>query len=69
VYPAYQNVEHEDIRAKFEHAWGVSSLSSQPGLTLTDMKIAVAKGDLKALYIMGENPLLSDPDLSFRIFL
>jgi formate dehydrogenase major subunit len=65
VYPAYQNVEHEDIRAKFEHAWKVSPLSCQPGLTLTDMKIAVAKGDLKALYIMGENPLLSDPELNY----
>jgi formate dehydrogenase major subunit len=64
VYPAYQNVEHKDIRAKFEHVWGVSSLSSQPGLTVTDMIIAAAKGDLKALYIMGENPLLSDPDLN-----
>ena len=64
VYPAYQNVENEDIRAKFEQAWGVSSLSSQPGLTATDMIIAAAKGELKALYVMGENPLVSDPDLN-----
>jgi formate dehydrogenase alpha subunit len=64
VYPAYQNVEHEDIRAKFEHDWKVSPLSCQPGLTLTDMKIAAARGDLKALYIMGENLLLSNPALN-----
>lgn len=64
VYPAYQNVENEDIRSKFEQAWGVDSLSSQSGLTVTDMMIAAAKGDLKALYIMGENPMVSDPDLN-----
>ncbi len=64
VYPAYQQVEHKDIRTKFEQAWGVSSLSSQPGLTVTDMVIAAAKGDLKAFYIMGENPMVSNPDLN-----
>jgi formate dehydrogenase alpha subunit len=64
VYPAYQKVDNKDIRAKFEQAWGVSSLSSQPGLTVTEMITAAAKGDLKALYIMGENPMVSDPDLN-----
>lgn len=63
VYPAYQKVDNKDIRAKFEQAWEVSSLSSRPGLTVTDMIIAAEKGDLKALYIMGENPMVSEPDL------
>jgi formate dehydrogenase alpha subunit len=64
VYPAYQKVDNKDIRAKFEHAWGVSSLSSRPGLTVTDMIIGAEKGDLKALYIIGENPMVSEPDLN-----
>ncbi len=62
VYPAYQQVATEDARKKFEAAWG-SKLSAKPGLTLMEMMAAAGKGDVKALYIMGENPLLSDPDL------
>jgi len=48
---------------KFEKAWG-SSLSRKAGLTLTEMMEAAAEGSLKALYIMGENPMISDPDLN-----
>ncbi len=62
VYPAYQPVTSEDIRKKFETAWG-ATLSAKPGLTLMEMMMAAGDGRIKALYIMGENPLLSDPDL------
>jgi len=62
VYPAYQQVAAEDARKKFESAWG-AVLSPKPGLTLMEMMAAAGDGRIKALYIMGENPLLSDPDL------
>jgi formate dehydrogenase alpha subunit len=62
VYPAYQNVGADDARAKFENAWGVK-LPAKPGLTVIDMSRAADEGTLKALYCMGENMLLSDPDL------
>jgi formate dehydrogenase major subunit len=62
LYPAYQQVANEDARKKFETAWK-SVLSPKPGLTLVEIMNAAGKGDVKALYIMGENPLLSDPDL------
>ena len=62
VYPAYQQVASEDARKKFEAVWG-AQLSSKPGLTLMEMMAAAGSGAIKAIYIMGENPLLSDPDL------
>jgi formate dehydrogenase alpha subunit len=62
VFPAYQQVANEDIRKKFEAAWN-AKLSPNPGLTLMEMMAAAGSGTIKAIYIMGENPLLSDPDL------
>ncbi len=62
VYPAYQQVANDDVRKKFETIWN-AQLSAKPGLTLMEMMTAAGKGDIKAMYIMGENPLLSDPDL------
>ena len=62
VFPAYQQVANEDVRKIFEAAWG-ANLSPKPGLTLMEIMAAAGKGTIKALYIMGENPLLSDPDL------
>ncbi|MCW3978278.1 MAG: molybdopterin-dependent oxidoreductase, partial [Candidatus Bathyarchaeota archaeon] len=63
VYSGYQPVEDEATKVKFEEAWGVS-LSGEPGLTVMEMMIAAYNGDLKGLYVMGENPLMSDPDLN-----
>jgi formate dehydrogenase major subunit len=62
VYPAYQQVANEEVRKKFEATWR-TSLSAKPGLTLVEIMNAAGRGDIKALYIMGENPLVSDPDL------
>ena len=63
VYPGYQSVEDEKIRAKFEKAWG-KELSPKKGLTVVEMLHAVETGDIKAIYVMGENPALSDPNLN-----
>ncbi|HEY8475682.1 MAG TPA: formate dehydrogenase subunit alpha [Chloroflexota bacterium] len=59
--PGYQHLTGEH-RAKFEQEWGVE-LPGERGLTVTEMMEAALKGDLKAMYIVGENPLLSEPDL------
>jgi len=61
VYTAYQSVADLAIKEKFEKAWGVS-LNPSPGLTLTEMFEAAHKGQIKAIYLIGENPILSDPD-------
>jgi formate dehydrogenase alpha subunit len=63
VFPAYQQTANAEARKKFESAWKVKQLQGTPGLTVTEMIPAAAKGDIKALYIMGENPMVSDPDL------
>ena len=63
VFPGYQSVEDASIRAKFEQAWGVS-LPEKEGLTVVEMMHAVEHDKIKALYIMGENPALSDPNLN-----
>jgi len=62
VFSGYQRVNDPATVKKFEDAWGVSGLDTKPGLTITGMMDAAHKGALKALYVMGENPLLSDPD-------
>ena len=63
VFSGYQKVDDDELRAKFERAWGVS-LPAKPGLTVVEMVNAAADGTLKGLYIMGENPMLSDPDIN-----
>jgi len=64
VYPAYQKVNDEEVARRFEEAWGVEGLPRQPGLTITEMIEKAATGELKALFIMGENPMVSDPDIN-----
>ena len=61
VYPGYQKVDNPDARKKFEKAWGCD-LSDSKGLTLTEIMDAAYEGTIKALYIVGENPIISDPD-------
>jgi formate dehydrogenase alpha subunit len=62
VYPAYQSVMIEAVHTKFEQAWGATA-PMKVGLTVSDMVNAAHHGTVKALYIMGENPMVSDPDL------
>ncbi len=64
VYPGYQRVTDPVHKAKFEQAWGVEGLSDKVGLTIVEMINAAFTGDLKALYVMAENPMTSDPDLN-----
>ena len=61
VYTGYQSVADPAIRQKFENAWGCS-LPPNPGLTLTEILQAAYQGEIKAIYLIGENPVLSDPD-------
>ena len=62
VYTGYQSVTDEGVAKKFEEAWN-TPLPRKPGLTIMEMFQAVEEGKVKALYIMGENPMVSDPDL------
>lgn len=61
VYPGYQAVPMDAAREKFEQAWGVP-LYSKVGLTVTEMMPAAAEGNIKAFYILAEDPVMSDPD-------
>ncbi len=61
VMTGYQPVTNPQVRAKFSKAWGMP-LSERAGLTITDMIPAMMEGKLKGLYVIGENPKLSDPD-------
>ncbi len=61
VYPAYQAVTNEEVQKKFQEAWGATS-SLKVGLTVTEMIPAAAEDKIKALYILGEDPVMSDPD-------
>jgi formate dehydrogenase major subunit/formate dehydrogenase alpha subunit len=61
VYPGYQPVTSEEAQQKFAEVWG-TSLSKKVGLTITEMIPAAEAGQVKALYILGEDPVLSDPD-------
>jgi len=63
VYPGYQAVTDAKVKAKFEAAWG-GSLSPSAGLPVTEMVEAAYKGKIKAMYLIGENPLLSEPDIT-----
>jgi len=62
VLPGYQKVADPAAREKFAAAWGCP-LPERPGLAVTEMFPAILEGRIKALYIMGENPALSDPDI------
>jgi formate dehydrogenase alpha subunit len=63
LYPAYQPVASEDTREKFKKAWQVPfDMSIKPGLTIVESLNAALAGTIKALYVFGENPVMSDPN-------
>ncbi len=62
VFPGYQPVSDPKARAKFEQAWGVR-LPAKPGRTLLDMTHGGGNGPVRGMFIVGENPLLSDPTM------
>ena len=61
--PDYQSVMNDEIRAHFNGIWGSGDFSDQKGLTVTEILDAVHAGDIKAMYVLGENPAMSDPDV------
>ena len=63
VYPDYQAVENETVRDLFETFWG-QSLDPKNGLTVVEIMRAIHAGDIKGMFVEGENPAMSDPDLN-----
>jgi formate dehydrogenase major subunit len=61
VFPDYQRVDNNEARARFEKLWG-AVLDPKPGLTVVEIMHAVLDGKIRGMYIMGENPAMSDPD-------
>jgi formate dehydrogenase alpha subunit len=64
VYTGYQRVADLAIRLRMETAWGVETLPQQEGLPVTEIMEKAYEGTLKGMYIVGENPMVSDPDLN-----
>ncbi len=62
VFPSYQRVDVDEYRLKFERAWK-RPLPEKQGLTVLEMTHGGKTGPVRAMYVMGENPMLSDPDL------
>lgn len=64
VYTGYQRVDDDAVRERIAKAWGVANLPEKPGLTVTKMMEMAHDGKVKGLYIIGENPMVSDPNLN-----
>lgn len=60
--PGYQKVYEPEVQEKFAKAWNKANLPKEVGLTLTEIIDAACHGEVKGLYVMGENPVLSDPN-------
>ncbi len=63
TYPGYQFVKLPENREKFAKAWGVASLPAHPGYRISELPHRVAHGEVRAAYIMGEDPLQTDAEL------
>lgn len=63
VYPDYQRVDNPEVRKKFEALWQ-ATLDPNPGLTVVEIMHAIHDGNIQGMYIMGENPAMSDPNLN-----
>jgi len=63
VLTGYQAVTDQEKRKASEAAWGVSDLPAKPGLTMGEMMSTKPEGGVKGMYIMGENPIITDPDM------
>jgi formate dehydrogenase major subunit len=64
MYPDYQHVSNPTVRATFEKAWKLApgTLDDKVGLTVVEVMHAIKHGDVRGMYVMGENPAMSDPD-------
>jgi formate dehydrogenase major subunit len=63
-YPDYQKADDPDVKARFEGAWGTTDLDPKKGLTVTEIIGSALKGGVKGMYMLGENPFLSDPNIN-----
>jgi formate dehydrogenase major subunit len=63
-YPDYKKADDPDVRARFEQAWGTEDLDPKRGMTVTEIIGSVLKDGVKGMYMMGENPFLSDPNIN-----
>jgi len=63
MYPNYARVADEEVRARYEASWGVD-LDPQPGLTVVEIAHGAKAGTIKGMYVMGENPFMSDPNVA-----
>ncbi|HXX82600.1 MAG TPA: formate dehydrogenase subunit alpha [Casimicrobiaceae bacterium] len=61
MYPDYNRVDNAEAKSRFEAAWA-TALDPKPGLTVVEIMNAVHAGQIRGMYIMGENPAMSDPD-------
>ena len=61
LYPDYRRVDNPDVRREFEALWN-AELDPKPGLTVTEIMTAAHNGSIRGMYIMGENPAMSDPN-------
>jgi formate dehydrogenase major subunit len=64
MYPDYQHVSDPKVQARFERAWKLApgTLDAAPGLTVVEVMHAIKQGVIRGMYVMGENPAMSDPD-------
>jgi formate dehydrogenase major subunit len=63
-YPDYQKADDPGIKARFEQAWGTADLDPKRGLTVTEIIGSALKGGVRGMYMLGENPFLSDPNIN-----
>ncbi len=63
-YPDYARADDPSVRARFEQAWGTAGLDPKKGLTVTEIIGSALKGGVRGMYMLGENPFLSDPNIN-----
>ena len=63
VLPDYQSVTDPEVRELFRHIWGGTQIDEKPGLTVVEIMDRVYRGEIRGMYVLGENPAMSDPDV------
>jgi formate dehydrogenase major subunit len=63
-YPDYQKADDPGVKDRFEQAWGTTDLDPKRGLTVTEIIGSALKGGVRGMYMLGENPFLSDPNIN-----
>ena len=63
-YPDYQKADDPGVKQRFEQAWGTADLDPVKGLTVTEIIGSALKGGVRGMYMLGENPFLSDPNIN-----